>query len=104
MLKPLAEKIPLVYERPDEFTEWLERMSKAKVLSFDCKKEGSKVTWILSGKINTMISNTVDPITNLVMLGFAFYGELWPMMPDAKQAFKFIKKWWKQRRDKNEHI
>jgi len=32
-----------------------------------------------------------------VLLGFVFFGQYWAMMPDAEQAFKKVKKWWRRK-------
>ena len=97
MMVALAEKVPLIYENPDKFTEWLERMSKAGVISYKVERyKNGVVLWQLKGRLNTGISTSADPINNLVLLGFAFFGPFWAYLPDADRAFKYIRKWWRR--------
>jgi len=89
----LAEKVIELYENPDKFEEWLKLMSKANVIKY--KRSGN--IFSLEGRITTGVSPSFDPLTNLVCLGFAFFGELWVYMPDVEQAFDKVKKWWKEK-------
>ena len=92
MMVRLAEKVIEFYENPDEFYNWLKTMEKAGVLKRVERKDG---VIAIAGKVNTGVSEKADPINNLVLLGFAFFGEFWAFMPDIKEAFDMVKKWWK---------
>jgi len=88
----LAERIIQFYEDVDGFYEWLKRFERVGVLR-KVERDGSLIK--ISGKVNTGLSLKADPINNLVCLAFAFFGEVWPFLPDTKLAFKKIKRWWK---------
>jgi len=91
----LAEMIIKLYEDPQEFEEWLTKMQSAGVINY--KKQGKYYT--ISGRVNTALSTSLDPLTNLISLGFAFFGEYWAFMPDTDRAFNQIKNWWKDHKE-----
>ena len=93
MMVNLADKVIELYEDPEKFYNWLKAMEKLGVLK---KVEKSNSYIAIQGKVNTYVSQKIDPINNLVCLGFAFFGEFWAFMPDVKDAFAKIKKWWKE--------
>jgi len=101
MMSYLADRLIQFYEDFDGFCEWLRTMEKAGALKkVEIDKEKGVVA--IKGKvggidgISTSLLRSADPINNLVLLGFAFFGEFWAHMPDAELAFKKVKKWWKE--------
>ena len=98
MMLYLADKVIQLYEDFESFCKWLELMEKAGVLKeVKIDKENGTIS-IRGCRTSTCLLRSIDPINNLVLLGFAFFGELWVYMPDAEDAFRKIKKWWKNRR------
>ena len=95
MMLELARRVIQYYEDFDGFVDWLKKHEKAGSLkSVEVDREQKVVS--IEGIVNTGFAlDHIDPINLLVILGLAFFGPFWPYMPDAKEAFKLIKKWWK---------
>jgi len=101
MMSYLADRLIQFYEDFEGFCKWIKLMEKAGALK---KVEIDKERGIVSIKgkvggvdgVSTGLLRNVDPINNLVCLGFAFFGEFWAFMPDTKHAFDKVKKWWKK--------
>ena len=97
----LADKVIDMYEKPEEFEQWLDKIASTGTLVMESKTESNgRPVWRIRGITGAVISPSYDPLTNLVMLGFAFFGELWPFLPDADDAFKKVKKWWRKQAGK----
>jgi len=101
MMSYLADRLIQFYEDFEGFCKWIKTMEQAGVLkSVHIDKERRIVS--IKGKVggrdgvSTGLLRSVDPINNLVLLGFAFFGEYWIYMPDVDEAFKKVKKWWKE--------
>ena len=100
-MRHLADKVIDMYEKPEEFEQWLGKMADAGTLVIEKKREWKgRVVWHIRGMVGVSVSPAYDPLTNLVMLGFAFFGKLWPFLPDADDAFKKVKKWWRKQAGK----
>ncbi|HEX59160.1 MAG TPA: hypothetical protein ENF26_03315 [Methanomicrobia archaeon] len=105
MMSYLADRLIQFYEDFDGFCEWIKRMEAAGALKkVEIDKEQQMV--VMRGKVGGpsgegigcgISRKSIDPINNLVLLGFAFFGQYWAMMPDAEQAFKKVKKWWRRK-------
>ena len=95
MMVELAKRVIQCYEDFDGFVDWLklhERVGSLKSVEIDRERRVVSI----GGIINTGFSlDHIDPVNLLVILGLAFFGPFWPYMPDAKQAFKLVKKWWR---------
>ena len=46
------------------------------------------------------LTRNADPITAFVLLNMMFYGMYFVYMPDVKESFKKVKKWWKENKNK----
>ncbi len=109
MMSYLADRIIQFYEDFEGFCEWLKKMEKAEAL-WSVKIDKEKGMVVIKGKVGGIdgisvgLYRNVDPINNLVLLGFAFFGEFWAYMPDAKEAFKKVKKWWKEQIKKRRKV
>ena len=92
----LARRVIQCYEDFDGFVDWLKRHEKAGSLrGVEVDRERKIVS--IGGAVNTGFAlDHIDPINLLVILGFAFFGPFWIYMPDSKEAFKIVKKWWKK--------
>jgi len=103
MMSYLADRLIQFYEDFDGFCEWIKRMEAAGALK-EVKIDKERQMVVMRGRvggptgegIGCGIYKGVDPINNLVLLGFAFFGPFWAAMPDADEAFEKVKKWWKQ--------
>ena len=92
----LAEKVVEYFEDFDSFLEWLKKFDRAGLLRVRVINKESKYIFI-DGNVSVAIYRSIDPINVLVLLALAFYGPYWIEMPDTKEAFKYIKKWWKEK-------
>ena len=94
----LARRVIQCYEDFDGFVDWLKMHERAGTLrSVEVDRDRRVVS--IGGVVNTGFAlDHIDPINLLVILGFAFFGIFWIYMPDAKETFKLVKKWWKQRK------
>ena len=90
----IADKVIQLYEDPESFKEWLEKMRKAKVLKH-VEIDGDLIH--IGGTVSTCLWLKTDPISNLVCLAFALLGPIWPYLPDTEEAFKKIRKWWRRK-------
>ncbi|MHC1577718.1 MAG: hypothetical protein ACXQT6_03405 [Candidatus Methanospirareceae archaeon] len=105
MMSYLADRLIQFYEDFDGFCEWIKQMEKAGALKkVEIDRERQMV--VMRGKVGGPSGEGIgcgisrksgDPINNLVLLGFAFFGQYWAMMPDAGEAFKKVKKWWRRK-------
>jgi len=43
------------------------------------------------------IFRDLEPITVLVQIGFALFGEVWPMLPEFREAWKKIDRYWREK-------
>mgnify|MGYP007120028982 CR=1 FL=1 len=108
MMSYLADRLIQFYEDFDGFCEWIKRMEAAGALKkVEIDKERQMV--VMRGRVGGptgdgiacgLSRKSIDPINNLVLLGFAFFGQYWAAMPDADEAFKKVKKWWKENLNK----
>ena len=100
MMAELARRVIQCYEDFDGFVHWLklhERVGSLKSVEIDRERKAVSIR----GIINTGFSlDHIDPVNLLVILGLAFFGPFWPYMPDVKEAFKLVKKWWKSQTKK----
>jgi hypothetical protein len=101
MMSYLADRLIQFYEDFEGFCRWIKTMEQAgaiKSVKIDSERKIVSIKGKVGGidGISTGLSRSVDPINNLVLLGFAFFGEYWIYMPDVKQAFKKVNKWWKE--------
>jgi len=105
----LADRLIQYYEDFEGFCEWILTMKKAGVLK-EVKIDKERGIVSIKGKVggidgvSTGLLKSVDPINNLVCLGFAFFGEYWVYMPDTDLAFKKVKKWWKEQIKKRRKV
>lgn len=90
----LADKVIQYFEDPESFYSWIKLMEKVGAVKH-VKIDREKEVVAIQGKVNAGLYRGLDPINALVLLGFAFFGELWVYMPDVDIAFKKIKKWWR---------
>jgi len=95
MMSYLADRLIQFYDDFEGFCEWIQTMKKVGVLK-EVKIDKENGIVAIKGKVSTGLLRNVDPINNLVCLGFAFFGEFWAYMPDAEEAFKKVKKWWRE--------
>jgi len=105
MMTYLADRLIQFYEDFNGFCKWILTMKKAGLLK-DVKIDRERGMVSIKGKVggidgvSTGLLRSIDPINNLVLLGFAFFGEYWVYIPDANLAFKKVKKWWKKKIEK----
>ena len=89
----LAEKAVEYFEDFDGFLEWIRKFEKVGLLRVHVVSKEHKYLQI-DGAVSTALHDRCDPLTVLVALGFAFFGPYWVQMPDAEDAFKYVKRWW----------
>ena len=97
----IFELLKLFYEDFDRFCEKLKKFEEAGVLQevYINKEEGIVGARSLMGTAAGLTRN-VDPITAFVLLNMMFYGMYFVYMPDVKESFKKVKKWWKENKNK----
>lgn len=97
-MKLLAEKTIQFYDDFNSFQHWINDMVKAGLLD---KAEFDGEFLALEGRCKVAALSKSEPLTILICLGFAFFGPYWAFLPDTPEAFKIVKKWWREKR-KNE--
>jgi hypothetical protein len=93
----IADKIIQLYDNFNEFCRWIKTIEKLGLLeSVEIKDD----VIVIKGKIVAGLSPRYEPILSFVLLSLTLFGEGWIYLPDAKQAFGKIKKWWKEQIEK----
>jgi len=103
MMSYLADRVIQYFEDFNGFAEWLRCMEKAGAIE-KVEIDEKRKSVAIQGKVATGFYEGIDPINVLVLLGFAFFGEYWAFMPDTKQAFDKIHKWWKGQIKKSDKL
>ena len=89
----LADRIIQLYEDFEGFCEWIKQMERMGVLE---KVEIGDDTVVIKGKIVTGISLKYEPTYCYGALAMAIFGMSWTELPDAKEGFEKVKKWWRK--------
>ena len=97
MVCAIVELVKLLYEDFDAFCEKLKKFEEAGVISdLWIDKKNGIVGAIGPTGTGVAIIRTIDPINAFVLLNLLFYGQYFIYLPDLKEAFKQIKKYWKE--------
>jgi hypothetical protein len=89
----IADRLIQFYEDFEGFCEWIKSIERLGMLE---RVEIKDNLVAVKGKIATGLSPRYEPPLNFVLLSLALFGEGWIYLPDSKQAFEKIKKWWRE--------
>lgn len=96
MMRYLLDLAKMYFEDFEGFSERMERFARAGVIEYRIiDREHRYVS--LDGAVRTVLYDAVDPINVLVLLALVFYGPYWTRMPDRKEAFREMNRWWKEK-------
>lgn len=99
----IAEMVIKYFENFDEFCEWIEKMHRAGVLEEVKIKKDSKLV-AMKGRVGGGFCKSTDPVNVFVTLSLILFGPYWIYLPDAKRAFEYVKKWWREKVKRKEPL
>jgi len=99
----IAKKTIEYYENFDAFCEWLKKLHRAGVLKeLEIKHEEKLVK--MKGQATGGLCKGLDPINAFVLLSTVLFNVYWIYLPDAKEAFEVVKKWYREKVKRREPL